>query len=232
MSLFSDMNTRDVGRTREKVENHELIGEWVSTISSVFPTPQVFISEDRDMVNVFYFFYKITTPESIQTLFIANDWVTESPNCHQNARSTNKIARKIIEHHSRWNVVWMNETDNWKSSENSQGICFNERNFQKKKSNWCWTAVLFVAYSSKQTRMFLSIEFRIVHTANILPSSTILLLHLEVLFVWFIWAVNLVCLTTLLSLDGLFAVYLLSSSATEKKYRCTGRDRLSGCLLW
>ena len=65
--------------------------------------------------------------------------------------------------------------------------------------------------------MFLSIEFRIVHTANILPSSTILLLHLEVLFVWFIWAVNLVCLTTLLSLDGLFAVYLLSSSATEKK---------------
>ena len=77
-------------------------------------------------------------------------------------------------------------------------------------------------YSSKPTRMFLSIEFRIVHTANILPSSTILLLHLEVLFVWFIWAVNLVCLTTLLSLDGIFAVYLLSSSATEKKYRCTG----------
>ena len=47
-----------------------------------------------------------------------------------------------------------------------------------------------------------------------------------------IWAETLVCLTTLLSLDGFFAVYLLSSSATEKKYRCTGRDRLSGGLLW
>ena len=94
--------------------------------------------------------------------------------------------------------------------------------FKRKTSNWCWTAVLFVAYSSKPARMFLSIEFRIVQTANILPSSRILLLHLEVLFVWFIWAVNLVCLTTLLSLDGLFAVYLLSSSATEKKYLCTG----------
>ena len=47
MSLFSDINTWDVGKTLEKVENH-------STFSHVLPTSRVFISENRDMVNVFY----------------------------------------------------------------------------------------------------------------------------------------------------------------------------------
>ena len=43
MSLFSDVNTWDVGKTLKKVENHEQI-----------PTSRVFISKNRDMVNVFY----------------------------------------------------------------------------------------------------------------------------------------------------------------------------------
>ena len=47
MSLFSDINTWDVRKTLEKVENHE-------PISRVLPTSRVLISENRDMVNVFY----------------------------------------------------------------------------------------------------------------------------------------------------------------------------------
>ena len=81
-----------------------------------------------------------------------------------------------------------------------------------------FTAVLFVQYSTKPARVFLSIEFGTMHTANMLPTSTILQLHLEVLVGWFIWAVNLVCPMRLLSLDGFITVYLLSLSATEKKY--------------
>ena len=56
MSLFSDINTWDVGKTLEKVENPP-------TFSRVLPTSRMFISENRDMVNVFYC---LTSSECIQ----------------------------------------------------------------------------------------------------------------------------------------------------------------------
>ena len=59
MSLSSVRNTRDVGRTREKVENHEPKASDFRLFSSVLPTSQVFLTEDRDMENECYCFYKI-----------------------------------------------------------------------------------------------------------------------------------------------------------------------------
>ena len=76
----------------------------------------------------------------------------------------------------------------------------------------------------------LTSTFQIVHPVNMLPISTILWLGLKVSFVWFIWAENLVCLTTSHSSDGFFSVSMLSSSATDKIYRYTGGERL--CLVY
>ena len=223
MSLFSDINIWDVGKTREKVKNHELIGEWCLT-------------SQHGQTDLFYCFYKIIITESIRTLFLANDWITGSPNFHQNAWSTNQVASKLFEHYSRSNGS-LNEWNgqHGKTPKNSQGNCFDERNFQEKNIKLMLDSSFLrqtFNITSKNVSSIHWIRDRAHSSANMLPTSTIIWLHLEVLFVWFIWAVNLVCLTTLLSLDIFVAVYLLSSSATETKYRYTGRDRLSGGPLW
>ena len=98
MYIFTDINMS------------QYIGEWLPTFSNVVPTSQVFISENKDIVNMFYCFYKIIAPNSIQPFFIAINWATESPNCHAqpisivvltSSTSTNKVlcifvcARKV-----------------------------------------------------------------------------------------------------------------------------------------
>ena len=44
MSLFSDINTRDVGRTREKVKNRRVIFDFFECFPNI---PSVYIREQR-----------------------------------------------------------------------------------------------------------------------------------------------------------------------------------------
>ena len=88
---------------------------------------------------------------------VQNDRVTESPNCHQNACSTNQITRKMLEHYSRLNSI--NETTTWKNSKKfAKETDSIKETFKEKTLNWCRTAVLYVKTFDKTSKSVSIIE--------------------------------------------------------------------------
>ena len=59
MSLFSDINTRDVGRTREKDENHEPIETltWLSLVGSRSSATSIYARYMKRMTCCVYNFF-------------------------------------------------------------------------------------------------------------------------------------------------------------------------------
>ena len=70
VSMFTqpDVNTQEVGRTRDKLETTTRSGV-VSSLSSVLPTSRAFTSGYVNMETILHFSYKITNERGTKTMF-------------------------------------------------------------------------------------------------------------------------------------------------------------------
>jgi len=113
MDLLAQYTTREVGRTREKLVNHEPLGEWLTSFSSVLLASQVVYCAGKPIERVGYCFYEITMEKVCQweeNLLYFRDQVAYSRQIHE-------ITRRIT--HSEWKNENRDSPTDTKSAEQS-----------------------------------------------------------------------------------------------------------------
>jgi len=104
---------QDVGRTQEKLVNHEPLDKWFTSFSSVLPTSQVVYCAGKPIERVVYRFYEITMERICQreeNLLHIRDQVAYSHQNHEMTQQTN---------HSDWKNEHTDSPPDTKSAEQS-----------------------------------------------------------------------------------------------------------------
>ena len=187
MSSYSYINTRDVGRTREKVQNHEPEASGSLLLRVFSQHPKCLYTSTKTCKRVSYCFYKMTEHLPLCKNYLISKW------------SSSKLSRKLskralIQSESSTVVLTCIRGQVWVATRKCWLCSWNKfRTPKNDAAEKCPESVTVQVYCQKLTMFIRWSRRNVVAPANVLSTkSTFLSLRLDVLVVWskLTWALD------------------------------------------